>query len=1171
MSEDKFENQTPQLSLSSDKIEITGIEGTKISDEFTIVSVGDIPVKGLVYSSNPYVKVVKPQFEGVEIVVRYEVKGSKLLEGDHIDGYFTIMCNKVERRLPFDIKICAKSINSSIGEINSLDDFANLAKGHWNEAMSIFYSKSFEEYVSRGDNDLQLLYIGFRKAVPSSVNMEEFLVSASLKQPVTFNVEERFDEFYEVRENRKETIEITKNTWGYIEIDVQSDSDFVTVENQRVTSDYFLGGYMEFNYYIHKDKMHAGKNYCRITFECKGIIKTVEIMATADTKEDSELSSVKAIDYRMVQISNLYKEYRFRRITTGDWCSRTIAILDDIIKEDPKVWFYQLMRTQCLIVNKQRQEALWAISDLKKDITDKGGEDWAYLLYLCTLIEREESYVDRLTHEIEMIFRANPENPRIFWFLSFLRKEYIQNNNMRLKAIEQWIEAGYDSPYLYLEVLEMYIQDPYLLHDFNPFAVKILYWTAKHNAFPKDLCIQIAHAVENASFFSEKIWSIIVMAYEIYPDEKFLLNMISYLIKNQAYGEKYLPWYKLGVQQELKLNGLYEAYMLSLPDESTEALPQMLLMYFQYSCSLPDNKRALLYANVISNKKAAPQLYEVYLRSMELFMIEQLKHNRISDNLAIIYQDILGMGIIHEQIADAVAGMIYMKKVVILYPDITRVFLYQEQYEMPIVVSVVNHAAFLPIISDKYRIFLETNRGEMLTDTKAYILQQVMYTPKYLDKLIAMSPLSMPYILFDLEHKKTADDFKIEDVDKLEILMDSSLVSRKYIRNNFPIYVEFLQNHFREDLLEKYFSKEENVADLDVSMLGFMISMYISKGHFKQVNDLLRTCPAVEVDNRLLLQFCNEWILNNEFERDEFIVSLSGRLFENNTYNTTTLTYLSNQYVGGTEIMINLWKACKREDMQVRELEENILFQALYAESCVSEVCEIFDSYMTRGKDRMLIEAYINYWSYKYMLGCDDVSEHLFTYLAYYFDKELDVKESCNLAYMKYLSTAGLLSDREYKILDRLLKKYIRNNIYFAFYKDIDERLIVKYHLYDKQFVEYRGNPGERVNILYRINNGDTIQDIMYEMYEGIFVKQFVIFFGEVIEYEIFSEGMMETPEYKAELTVSSDEDGLRQDRYDMINHMQNMFVYGENIELARDMKKYQGLDTVTKSLFTIV
>ena len=54
MSEDKFENQKPQLSLSADKIETIGIEGNVISDEFVITSVGDIPIKGLVYSSNPY-------------------------------------------------------------------------------------------------------------------------------------------------------------------------------------------------------------------------------------------------------------------------------------------------------------------------------------------------------------------------------------------------------------------------------------------------------------------------------------------------------------------------------------------------------------------------------------------------------------------------------------------------------------------------------------------------------------------------------------------------------------------------------------------------------------------------------------------------------------------------------------------------------------------------------------------------------------------------------------------------------------------------------------------------------------------------------------------------------------------------------------------------------------
>lgn len=1171
MSEDKFENQKPQLSLSADKIETIGIEGNVISDEFVITSVGDIPIKGLVYSSNPYVRVSKPQFEGTQVVVRYEVRGCKLSEGDHLEGYFTIMCNQIEHRLPFDIKIYSKTVVSSIGEITSLQDLANLAKGHWNEAMQLFYSSAFEEYVSRQNVELELLYQGFRRAVPSSTNMEEFMVTAGLKEAVTYNINETKEEFYEVRENRKEKIEVTKNTWGYIEIKVESDSDFVTVEKDVVTSDFFLGGSMELNYYIHKDRMHAGKNLCRITFESKGVVKTIEIMATADAREDADLGTVSADEYRKLQISKLYEDYRFHRITTGDWSDRTIAVLDEMIMDEPTVWFYQLMRTQCLIVNKKRQEALWAISDLKKDIEDKQGEDWAYLLYLCTLIEREESYVDRLTNDIETIFRKNPENPKIFWFLSFLRKEYVVNSNLRLKAIEQWVEAGYDSFYLYLEALEVYNQDPYLLHEFTPFATKILYWTAKHATFNRDLCLQIAHVVENADEFNQKAFYVATCAYKECPSEKFLSDIIAYLIKNQIYGEKYLPWYTLGIEEGLRLSGLYEAYMFSLPEESIQALPQMLLMYFQYSATLPDQKRALLYANVITNRSKSPQLYENYLRNMELFMIEQLKQKRMSDNLAIIYQNIMEMGIIHEQIAEDVSAMVYMKKVIVMYPDINRVFLYQEQYEMPIVVPVVNHVAYLPVISKNFRVFLETSRGEMISDTSAYILQQVMYTAKYMNKLKTLAPLSLPYVLQDLDAKESYEDYDVEDVSKIEQVLKSSIVSKEYIRRKLPEFVQALEMRLREDMLEDYFLKMDDVEDLDAYTLGFAISMFISKNHMHRAEKLLRKCPGAQVDDKLLLQLVNDWIIENEFTRDEFMVALSGRLFDSGVYNTTTISYLSKQYVGATSVMASIWEAAVAEGMQVRELEENILFQALYSGNMVSQIPAIFDSYMTRGKDRMLIEAYINFWSHEYMLGHDGVPEQLFTYLAYYFDKEVEVKESCNLAYMKYLSQAGLLSDREFKLLDKLLKHYIRNNMYFAFYKNMDDRLIVKYHLYDKQFVEYRGNPGERVTITYRINDSEPVVEDMYEMYCGIFVKQFVIFFGEVISYEIYSEGMRELPAAKDELTISSDTDKEMSDRYDIINHMQNMYMYGEDVELAKDLKKYQGLDVVTKHLFTIV
>ncbi len=95
------------------------------------------------------------------------------------------------------------------------------------------------------------------RLLPSSANLEEFLVAVGLKDAVDFTVRERKEEFYRVSENRKETLVVAKNTWGYIEITVESDSPFVTVEKDLITTDYFLGSTMLLNYYMHKNRMHA--------------------------------------------------------------------------------------------------------------------------------------------------------------------------------------------------------------------------------------------------------------------------------------------------------------------------------------------------------------------------------------------------------------------------------------------------------------------------------------------------------------------------------------------------------------------------------------------------------------------------------------------------------------------------------------------------------------------------------------------------------------------------------------------------------------------------------------------------------------------------------------------------------------------------------------------------
>lgn len=80
-----------------------------------------------------------------------------------------------------------------------------------------------------------------------------------------------------------------------------------------------------------------------------------------------------------------------------------------------------------------------------------------------TLLEREPAYVDRMTHEIEMIFHENPDSALLFWILSFLEEEYYNNSAHKLRAIAHWVMSGCVSPYLYLEAYDLISHDPYLL------------------------------------------------------------------------------------------------------------------------------------------------------------------------------------------------------------------------------------------------------------------------------------------------------------------------------------------------------------------------------------------------------------------------------------------------------------------------------------------------------------------------------------------------------------------------------------------------------------------------------------------------------------------------------------------------------------------------------------
>ena len=492
----RFNGTKPILAFSEETIDLSVIEGRSEAGSFVIESTNQIKICGIVYSTNPRMECLNPHFEGEKVRIRYQFNSKGLTEGDACEGKFVIVCNQIEYSLSFCARITRLYAEASTGAVKSLDDFTRLAASNWDEAYHLFYNRNFLNTIPYDNVYERLTYEGFACARPSGQNMEEFLIGVNKKKPVSISVDKSEEIFMASKEPQSGCFTITKDNWGYTEIRLRTDCEFIKLSKLVLTHDDFIGKTYLYEYIIDASAMHAGRNFGRIYID--GVYQSFTIDITAGVRDDdgsiSGIAVTKDIKECMVGIMELYTNFRLKRIVTGVWANETISILNHLHALMPDEHMYELMKAQAFIINRQRQEAKWILDDFKHSNPDKKAPIWGYYLYLMTLLEREPSYIDNMTHEVELIFYENPDSVLLFWVLLFLRDQYFDDSAGKLKDIKYWVLRGCSSPYLYIEAYYLISQGPYLIKELSVFELRILSWTVKEKALTKELAGAIFEA-----------------------------------------------------------------------------------------------------------------------------------------------------------------------------------------------------------------------------------------------------------------------------------------------------------------------------------------------------------------------------------------------------------------------------------------------------------------------------------------------------------------------------------------------------------------------------------------------------------------------------------------------------------------------------------------------------
>lgn len=1170
----RFNGTKPILVFSEETIDLSVIEGRSEAGSFVIESTNQIKICGIVYSTNPRMECLNPHFEGEKVRIRYQFNSKGLTEGDTCEGKFVIVCNQIEYSLSFCARITRLYAEASTGAVKSLDDFTRLAASNWDEAYHLFYNRNFLNTIPYDNVYERLTYEGFACARPSGQNMEEFLIGVNKKQPVSISVDKSEEIFMASKEPQSGCFTITKDNWGYTEIRLRTDCEFIKLSKPVLTLDDFIGKTYLYEYIIDASAMHAGRNFGRIYID--GVYQSFTIDITAGVRDDdgsiSDIAVTKDIKECMVGIMELYTSFRLKRIVTGVWANETISILNHLHALMPDEHMYELMKAQAFIINRQRQEAKWILDDFKHSNPDKKAPIWGYYLYLMTLLEREPSYVDNMTHEVELIFYENPDSVLLFWVLLFLRDQYFDDSAGKLKDIKYWVLRGCSSPYLYIEAYYLISQDPYLIKELSVFELRILSWAVKEKALTKELAGAIFEAVDLAGGFDNGVYELLTAAYEICPEAEYVGIICSYLIKGHKNDTCFHKWFELGIENKLRLTGLYESYLLTMNDRQISPVPKVIQMYFSFDNKLPYRKLAVLYNNIIAAKETEPEVYHKYRKAMGRFAMDQVQLRHIDDNLAVLYEDMLELGFINEELSAAFSDIIYTHKLIVFDKRIVRAIIYQNEMKEPQIVPVTDQCAYFELFSNDYVILFEDSRGYRYVKSISYRLQRLMDAEKYLDRCISLSPDRPQYIVSHFKNVRDYSDFTKDDLKLFKPVFYSESFSDSYKAVMGYRILKYCQLHDYEDYVRP-FLQSINFDTLQKDARKYLIDMLVSNRLYEKAYDMAMEYGIDMLAAASKVVLC-ENALKVQHVDDDFMVQLAISAFKTGKYSDLVLKYLCENYTGPTDELINLWHAADKFSISSMKLDERILEQGIYTQIEPEKISDIFMEYYKRAGNEKLILAYISLVAHGYLHSGGCKADFIFDIIEKRFIGNRTLNDACQLALLKHFAEKTDITQAELEIEDTLLKYYIYNNMYFDFFARLDYRLLEKYFIYDKAFLQYESTPGTHVVLHYsRDEDGEEFNsEDMVEMYDGIYVKTFVIFFGELIRYYITEEhdNSIEVKESNR-LTCNNIPGDNDHSRYNLINEMIISDTLSDETTLKSNIDEYKRLDAATKQLFKLI
>ncbi len=1165
------------LIFKESRIEITLNAGDIREGSFEVETDTDVYMEGYVYSSSIRMRLMSGEISGKKVTVRYEYDSTGMQQGDVQNGNFMLVTNLGEYILSYSVTVNRITMESSMGGIRNLFHFTNLAKSDWEEAVQLFYSPGFIDIMTGADSKYRNLYLGLTGGGNRNHNLEEFLIGINKKKQIEYSVSEDDVKFAYTSADDGHVAELRRNGWGYTLLLAKIEGDFIEPEDTRISEQNFENNVCYFRYRIREDKLHAGRNVGRITFKHLYGSVSVNIQVTYGerSRKSGMIHRAKTAKYSLMRY---FIDYCTGSLGKNKWIKQTEDIISHRVSIDSDDTENLLYKAYLLIVQEKYNEAKWILDKKITDvIEDESNALYCFYLYITALYSTDEYYGIEVYGKVKSIYSKDRDDWRIAWILMNVGTALARNDAKRYEFAIKQLQRGCNSPIMYLEIMDMLNASPSLLSDFSDEEVRALRFGARNRMISNDLKGQIAYKAMELRRYDPRIVSILTGMYEVKQDSAILEAICTQFVRGGLIGERYLKWYAAGVAAGLNITRLYENYIMSLPEGYDGDIPREVIMYFSYGKEPEYEQAAVLYAYVIRHRDRLGDIYMEYGSVIERFVSGQLKLGRISRDLAYLYDVFAREGMASDEDIRNLSKLLLVHMISVDDPVVASVIVRDERLKDELTYRVNDGRAYIDLPSSEYTILLEDTLGNRYYGTKEYSTER-FFLPRKL--LPILEPYTEDSVMFDLYICEGNSDYIV--------VGERNAARYAYLERNDAVTDEF-RAAVRLPLVRYYQDNDDTVMldelldrirveDVPYRDREELLRLLIARRRIDRALDYSLYYGPESIDAQILVREATLIIDRDGYIEDEGMTAVIMSAFERGKYNDTVLLYLTRFYKGPSKNLRDIWKAASGFYVDTYSICETMIIQTLKTDAYLGEEAMVLKEYVAGGGRSDLVLEYITHFAKSYLLEDHLVDGYFFTEMARIYENEGELPDVCMLAFLKYFAynvrPRDISEDMEEHIRRYIHILYGEKGIITSSMQCFPSISNESQALSKLTIVEYKGEPGSRVTVNYFVSGENTehygyVRDEMREVYDGLYVWSFLIFFGEMLQYYIVEkhDGIEELTQ-SGSLSRSDADSTEASDAYGLINDIALSATLRDYDTAYRMLEEYKYREYMTDRLF---